>query len=159
MGTTKDWVIQVEESRREEWIRERLSSPDLEEDSEEWQLLEKDYDEYQDFLSDMAMEEYETEKWLKQHPHTEIYKIAINLLEQIKEEGKQSTSEVFIKMKIAYIVLMNPLMILVKIIKLRWIHILSYDQMVSRKINNQTTRCANSIFYTTLFTNSAPNYT
>ncbi|WP_250189361.1 NAD(P)-binding domain-containing protein, partial [Escherichia coli] len=41
-------------------------------------------------------------------------------------------------------VLMNPLMILVKIIKLRWIHILSYDQMVSRKINNQTTRCANS---------------
>ncbi|WP_348914727.1 YhcH/YjgK/YiaL family protein, partial [Escherichia coli] len=44
--------------------------------------------------------------------------------------------------------LMNPLMILVKIIKLRWIHILSYDQMVSRKINNQTTRCANSIFYT-----------
>ncbi|WP_244571964.1 hypothetical protein, partial [Escherichia coli] len=26
--------------------------------------------------------------------------------------------------------LMNPLMILVKIIKLRWIHILSYDQMV-----------------------------
>ncbi len=56
-------------------------------------------------------------------------------------------------------VLMNPLMILVKIIKLRWIHILSYDQMVSRKINNQTTKCANSIFYTTLFTNSAPNYT
>lgn len=58
-----------------------------------------------------------------------------------------------------YKALMNPLMILVKIIKLRWIHILSYDQMVSRKINNQTTRCANSIFYTTLFTNSAPNYT
>ncbi|HHU8941648.1 TPA: hypothetical protein ACULEB_004595, partial [Escherichia coli] len=59
VGATKDWVMQVEESRREEWIRERLSSPDLEEDSEEWQLLEKDYDEYQDFLSDMAMEEYE----------------------------------------------------------------------------------------------------
>ncbi|MDW6374159.1 putative colanic acid polymerase WcaD, partial [Escherichia coli] len=29
-----------------------------------------------------------------------------------------------------YVTLMNPLMILVKIIKLRWIHILSYDQMV-----------------------------
>ncbi|OYE52914.1 hypothetical protein CI630_04800, partial [Enterobacter hormaechei subsp. steigerwaltii] len=28
------------------------------------------------------------------------------------------------------VALMNPLMILVKIIKLRWIHILSYDQMV-----------------------------
>ncbi|MCT8231484.1 PTS transporter subunit EIIC, partial [Proteus terrae] len=47
---------------------------------------------------------------------------------------------------ISGLILMNPLMILVKIIKLRWIHILSYDQMVSRKINNQTTRCANSIF-------------
>ncbi len=65
--------------------------------------------------------------------------------------------EIFIKRD--DVTLMNPLMILVKIIKLRWIHILSYDQMVSRKINNQTTRCANSIFYTTLFTNSAPNYT
>ncbi|EOU3984479.1 hypothetical protein ACOJKV_004164, partial [Escherichia coli] len=31
------------------------------------------------------------------------------------------------------VALMNPLMILVKIIKLRWIHILSYDQMVSPK--------------------------
>ncbi|MGI5588801.1 hypothetical protein ACRYKX_19415, partial [Escherichia coli] len=53
------------------------------------------------------------------------------------------------KEKLSYgigdLALMNPLMILVKIIKLRWIHILSYDQMVSRKINNQTTRCANSI--------------
>ncbi|MDZ2140885.1 hypothetical protein M2639_27570, partial [Klebsiella pneumoniae] len=39
---------------------------------------------------------------------------------------------------IEHFALMNPLMILVKIIKLRWIHILSYDQMVSRKINNQT---------------------
>ncbi|WP_074192429.1 helix-turn-helix domain-containing protein [Klebsiella pneumoniae] len=62
-------------------------------------------------------------------------------------------------LRVPSLALMNPLMILVKIIKLRWIHILSYDQMVSRKINNQTTRCANSIFYTTLFTNSAPNYT
>ncbi len=67
--------------------------------------------------------------------------------------------DAFVLFKNPRMALMNPLMILVKIIKLRWIHILSYDQMVSRKINNQTTRCANSIFYTTLFTNSAPNYT
>ncbi|RJT68390.1 sodium/glutamate symporter, partial [Escherichia coli] len=39
------------------------------------------------------------------------------------------------------------------------IHILSYDKMVSPKNNNHTTSCANSIFSTTLFTNSAPNYT
>ncbi len=88
VGTTKGWVIRVEESRREEWIRERLSSPDLEEDSEEWQLREKDYDEYQDFLSDMAMEEYETEKWLKQHPHTEIYKNSNKPFRTNKRRGK-----------------------------------------------------------------------
>ncbi|WP_251124021.1 inovirus-type Gp2 protein, partial [Escherichia coli] len=35
-----------------------------------------------------------------------------------KQQGKRT-----------YATLMNPLMILVKIIKLRWIHILSYDQM------------------------------
>ncbi len=86
--------------------------------------------------------------------------------QHIKEFGISSNTEInggyqYIEMNgtAEYSVLMNPLMILVKIIKLRWIHILSYDQMVSRKINNQTTRCANSIFYTTLFTNSAPNYT
>ncbi|MES9640154.1 hypothetical protein ABWF35_16270 [Escherichia coli] len=32
---------------------------------------------------------------------------------------------------VAGVALMNPLMILVKIIKLRWIHILSYDQIVA----------------------------
>ncbi|OCH02946.1 hypothetical protein A6E11_03775 [Aliivibrio fischeri] len=47
-------------------------------------------------------------------------------------------------------------MIFIKIIKLMWIHTLSYDQMVLQKINNQTTRCANSIFYMTLFINSMP---
>ncbi len=73
--------------------------------------------------------------------------------------GVAMAQSVTVDVPSGYKVLMNPLMILVKIIKLRWIHILSYDQMVSRKINNQTTRCANSIFYTTLFTNSAPNYT
>ena len=90
----------------------------------------------------------------------------INAVAKEMENLRQSLDELRVKRDIAMAeagiprgALMNPLMILVKIIKLRWIHILSYDQMVSRKINNQTTRCANSIFYTTLFTNSAPNYT
>ncbi|MDM4614232.1 SDR family NAD(P)-dependent oxidoreductase, partial [Klebsiella oxytoca] len=61
------------------------------------------------------------------------------------EEGPRELIA-FAEQRGARAALMNPLMILVKIIKLRWIHILSYDQMVSRKINNQTTRCANSIF-------------
>ncbi|WP_244586843.1 transposase, partial [Escherichia coli] len=39
-----------------------------------------------------------------------------------------AASQLFLWRK-QYQELMNPLMILVKIIKLRWIHILSYDQM------------------------------
>ncbi|MED5722977.1 hypothetical protein VZ118_18350, partial [Enterobacter hormaechei] len=37
--------------------------------------------------------------------------------------------------------LINPLMFFIKIITLRQIDILSYVQMVSSKINNQTTKC------------------
>lgn len=87
--------------------------------------------------------------------------VSCALISGCKEENKTNVSIEFMHSSVEQErqALMNPLMILVKIIKLRWIHILSYDQMVSRKINNQTTRCANSIFYTTLFTNSAPNYT
>lgn len=93
----------------------------------------------------------------------EKYQITFTLPKKGNQAGVEKTVELDTSLDGWYLggnlVLMNPLMILVKIIKLRWIHILSYDQMVSRKINNQTTRCANSIFYTTLFTNSAPNYT
>ena len=85
--------------------------------------------------------------------------VAVTILFSVFATAKQVKLPNNIKYVNTTEALMNPLMILVKIIKLRWIHILSYDQMVSRKINNQTTRCANSIFYTTLFTNSAPNYT
>ena len=93
----------------------------------------------------------------------EKYQITFTLPKKGNQAGVEKTVELDTSLDGWYLggnlVLMNPLMILVKIIKLRWIHILSYDQMVSRKINNQTTRCANSIFSTTLFTNSAPNYT
>ncbi|WP_244574707.1 recombinase family protein, partial [Escherichia coli] len=78
-----------------------------------------------------------------------------NQRREIESAGFKIKPQQIIEEHISGSALMNPLMIFIKIIKLRWIHILSYDQMVSRKINNQTTRCANSIFYTTLFTNSA----
>ncbi|MCQ7371094.1 phage holin family protein, partial [Salmonella enterica] len=52
-----------------------------------------------------------------------------------KDKTEYNSSHESIKYCLTQIViscftLMNPLMILVKIIKLRWIHILSYDQMV-----------------------------
>ncbi|KNC88283.1 hypothetical protein [Trabulsiella odontotermitis] len=102
MSATKEWLFDVEESRREEWIRERLSNPDLDEYSEEWQQLEHDFNDYQDFLADMAQEEYEEQSWLKQNPHTTIYDSAITVLQEIIEEAKQHRSESFIKMQISY---------------------------------------------------------
>ncbi len=66
----------------------------------------------------------------------DIYHGALAELIQLLGAGKineffdqptQSYQDAFEKQ---YMALMNPLMILVKIIKLRWIHILSYDQMV-----------------------------
>ena len=116
----------------------------------------------------------ENKDWIEKPPHplAEIVmnfyqadngKDTIQLSTSVDDDGNRTTKISFSDEsedeQRGHFDLMNPLMILVKIIKLRWIHILSYDQMVSRKINNQTTRCANSIFYTTLFTNSAPNYT
>lgn len=104
-----------------------------------------------------VLDEIQTPSAINSELYTKMIYLTRNWSLYPNGDGCVTISSPEIKNK--YPALMNPLMILVKIIKLRWIHILSYDQMVSRKINNQTTRCANSIFYTTLFTNSAPNYT
>uniref|UniRef100_UPI002934C83A DnaB-like helicase N-terminal domain-containing protein n=1 Tax=Klebsiella pneumoniae TaxID=573 RepID=UPI002934C83A len=74
-------------------------------------------------------------------PHQLIFNAMHDLLMQGKPVDLITLSEHLeqrgVLEQVGGFALMNPLMILVKIIKLRWIHILSYDQMVSRKINNQ----------------------
>ncbi|EKN6178865.1 hypothetical protein ACQ26G_003803 [Yersinia enterocolitica] len=104
MGSTKQWFEDAEESRREAWIRSKLTFPDQEEDSEEWQALDEEYDNYKNFMEDMAREEYEEQQWLKNNPHTDIYASSISLLDEILDEGKEHTSETFYKMQIAYCV-------------------------------------------------------
>ncbi|MEM8419228.1 hypothetical protein Q4S24_19495, partial [Morganella morganii] len=61
------------------------------------------------------------------------YPISYRDLEEMLAERGISVDHTTIYRWVQCYALMNPLMILVKIIKLRWIHILSYDQMVSRK--------------------------
>ncbi|MGE2433681.1 hypothetical protein ACME8T_07975 [Morganella morganii] len=102
MGTTKEWVMQVEEDRREEWIRARLSDPDLEDDSEEWQQLEDEYNSLNEFLEDIAREAYEEQLWLENTKFTDIYDEMINILNEIKNEKPICENEITIKMKIAY---------------------------------------------------------
>ncbi|MEK8883105.1 recombinase family protein, partial [Escherichia coli] len=53
-----------------------------------------------------------------------------NQRREIESAGFKIKPQQIIEEHISGSALMNPLMILVKIIKLRWIHILSYDQMV-----------------------------
>ncbi|MFM3040114.1 hypothetical protein AB8S10_11480, partial [Klebsiella pneumoniae] len=63
-----------------------------------------------------------------------FWQFAIQLILLIKSTDNKDGHLLRIDVNGLHLTLMNPLMILVKIIKLRWIHILSYDQMVSRKI-------------------------
>lgn len=94
--------------KRDKWIRERLSSPDAENDLYEWSMLEHAYAEEQQYVLSMeeeeALFEYEEQKWLSQNPHNKIYDTAIALLEEVQKEGSEHTNEVFIKMQIAYTV-------------------------------------------------------
>ncbi|TBM28193.1 hypothetical protein EYY91_15325 [Hafnia alvei] len=96
--------------KRAKWIRERLSSPDAENDPDqyEWSMLQHAYDEEQRFEllmeEEEALFEYEEQKWLSQNPHNKIYDAAIALLEEVQKEGNEHINEVFIKMQIAYTV-------------------------------------------------------
>ncbi|EKN3638115.1 MULTISPECIES: hypothetical protein [Yersinia] len=111
MSNAKRWYEEVQEHRREEWIRARLSDPDLEDVSDEWQALEKELDNYNNSMGDMArdaeefaLEQYEEQRWLENNPHTNIYTSSISLLDEILGEGIVHASETTYKMKIAYCV-------------------------------------------------------
>ncbi|HHH1742701.1 TPA: hypothetical protein ACPY9J_002237 [Yersinia enterocolitica] len=104
MSSTTQWYQDAEEERSDNWIRARLSDPDLDENSDEWQKLAQEYDDFRNYMEDMAREEYEEKQWLKNNPHTDIYDSSISLLDEILDERKEHTSETFYKMQIAYCV-------------------------------------------------------
>ena len=111
MSNTKRWYEEEQECHREEWIQTRLSDPDLDENSQEWQQLAQQHDDYNNFQEEMARdaavfahEQYEEQRWLKSNPHTDIYTSSISLLKGILDEGKEHSSETFFKMQIAYCV-------------------------------------------------------
>lgn len=102
MSATKDWMMQVEEADCEEWIRERISDQNLDDSSEEWQLLEGEYYNEKSLFDDMAREQYLEMEWLEDNSFEDIYLTMISHLNEIQNDGQKNISEIFIKMKIAY---------------------------------------------------------
>lgn len=86
MSSIKEHFFDVQNERAEEWIRERLSDDELDEDSEEWQQLASEYSNYQNHLLELLEEaEWEAElKWLKENGSSNIHKFFVDELDALK---------------------------------------------------------------------------
>ncbi|OGT72272.1 MAG: hypothetical protein A3H44_10500 [Gammaproteobacteria bacterium RIFCSPLOWO2_02_FULL_57_10] len=89
MGRLKDHFIELQNQAAEEWIQDRLSDKDLDEDSDEWKGLLQEFYDYQIYL--LEEEEHEEElRWLKENGSSKIHKFFIdelNALERIIDES------------------------------------------------------------------------
>lgn len=114
MSSIKEHLFEVQSERAEQWIRERLSDDQLDEDSEEWQYFANEYSNYQDHLVEEA--EWEAEiKWLKENGSSNIHKffsVELNALKAMAESNLGHSSKVafmlhsniIVKMSYAYAV-------------------------------------------------------
>lgn len=112
MGLVKSLMDDMQDERKEEWIREHLG---LDEDSEldelsiEYRDAEYQFQEYQDHLADEAAYQFELEEeqereieWLKSNPHLNIFKNYSRALESIISLNTIENNETLIKMQVAY---------------------------------------------------------
>lgn len=112
MGLVKRQLEDMQEERKDEWIREYLGvdeDNELDECSEEYCDAEYQYDELQDHLADEAAYKYELEEeqqreieWLKRNPHLEIFKNYCRALDSILSLNTVENNETLIKMQVAY---------------------------------------------------------
>lgn len=112
MSSIKDYLFDLQNERAEEWIRQRLQDEDADEESDEWNALAKEYDDYQEYLFDEAEHQAEL-KWLKENGSSQIHKFfmdELNALESIAQknlvnEGRllfMFNSQLITKMAFAY---------------------------------------------------------
>ena len=80
MGKMSDLMIDTESERADQWIRERLSDDDLDEDSEEYQELAEEYSNYQDYLSEQA-----ELRWLNEISSSILHKQFMCELNELKK--------------------------------------------------------------------------
>lgn len=83
MSSIKNHLFEIEEERANEWIRQRLSDDNVDEDSEEWQQLAQEYSDYQNHLWEEA--EWDAElKWLKENGSSTIHWNFVTELDALK---------------------------------------------------------------------------
>ncbi|KJY99081.1 hypothetical protein [Pseudoalteromonas ruthenica] len=114
MSSVKEYLFEIQNERADEWIRERLSDAQLDEDSEEWQQLASEYSNYQDHLLEEA--EWEAElKWLKENGSSNIHRFFVDELNALKTMAESNLghstkmafmlhSNIVVKMSYAYAV-------------------------------------------------------
>lgn len=87
MSTIKDHLFSMQEQQADQWIRERLSDKDLDENSDEYLDLAEEYSNYQEHLAEEA--EWQAElKWLKEHGSSSIHKFFIDELDALNIQGE-----------------------------------------------------------------------
>jgi hypothetical protein len=106
VSSTKDYLFQVLADRADKWIRERLIDKDADEESEEYQELERNYFDLQEYLANQAEFEAELE-WLRNTGSSILHKSFIDQLSVLKNIVKSTGSDgkyIIYKMSYAYAV-------------------------------------------------------
>lgn len=95
-------MIEMQNERADEWIRERLEDADADEESEEYQELAIEYSNLQDYLAEKA--EFEAElQWLKENGSSVIHKNFLEELEELKNiEEKTPTKRTYLINRMTY---------------------------------------------------------
>ncbi|RBP78464.1 hypothetical protein DET47_109146 [Shewanella putrefaciens] len=84
MGRMSDLMIELENEKADQWIRDRLEDKDADEESEEYRDLADEYFNLQEHLRDQF--EFEEDlKWLQKNDSSTLYRL---FLEEIRELEK-----------------------------------------------------------------------
>jgi len=106
VSSTKDYLFQVQADRADKWIRERLIDKDADEESEEYQELERNYLDLQEYLANQAEFKAELE-WLRNTGSSIHHKSFIDQLSVLKNIVENTGSDgkyIILKMSYAYAV-------------------------------------------------------
>jgi len=83
LSSIKEHLLEIQEQKANEWIRERLSDDSLDEKSEEYLQLSEEYSDYQEHLWEEA--EWQAElQWLKKNGSSSMHKLFVSELDALK---------------------------------------------------------------------------
>ncbi|MCD1598215.1 hypothetical protein [Rheinheimera aquimaris] len=103
MGRMSDLMIDMANESADDWINERLEDKNADEDSEEYRYWADQYYALQEHLHGQAELEFEL-KWLKEHGSSEIHKIFIEELHELKKiiGTRGSVNKPYLILRMAY---------------------------------------------------------